>query len=96
MLNICSKANRKLTIISRMLKYFTFKEKRILVRSYFESQFKYFPLVWMFHRRPINNRINYLHERALRVIYDDSTFSFVSHLEREIIPFLFMIATFNN
>ena len=33
MLNICSKANRKLTILSRMFKYLTFEKKRILVRS---------------------------------------------------------------
>ena len=49
MLNICSKANRKLTILSRMSKYWTLNKKRILVRSYFESQFRYCPLVWMSH-----------------------------------------------
>ena len=64
MLNICSKANRKLTILSRMFKYLTFEKKRFLVRSYLESQYKYCPLVWMFHGRKINNRLNYSHERA--------------------------------
>ena len=83
MLNMCSKANRKLTILSRMFKYLTFEKKRILVSSYFESQFKYCPLVWMFHGRQSNNRINSLHERALKMIYDDSTSSFVSLLERD-------------
>ena len=33
MLNIFSKANRKLTILSRMFKYLIFEKKRILVRS---------------------------------------------------------------
>ena len=37
----------------------------------------------MFHRRQNNNRINFLHERASRMIYDDSTSSFVSLLERD-------------
>ena len=55
-----------------MFKYLTFEKMRILVRSY---------LVWMFHGRQINNRINCLHERTLRMIYD-STSSFVSLLER--------------
>ena len=81
--NICSKTNRKLTVLDRMFKYLTFEKKRILVRSYVGSQFKYYPLVWMFHGKQINNRINCLHERALRIIYDDSTSSFVSLLERD-------------
>ena len=37
----------------------------------------------MFHRRQNNNRIKCLHERALRMIYDDSTSSLVSLLERD-------------
>ena len=49
MLDICSKANRKLTILSRMLKYLTFEEKCFLVRSYFESQLSYCRLIRMFH-----------------------------------------------
>ena len=53
MLNICSKANGKLTILSRMFKYLTFEKKRFLVRSYLESQYKYCPLVWMFHGRKL-------------------------------------------
>ena len=83
MLNICSTANRKLTIPSRMFIYLTFEKYKILLRSYFESQVKYCPLVWMFHGRQINNRINFLYERALRMIYDDSTSSFVSLLVKD-------------
>ena len=83
MLNICNKANRKLTILSRVFKYLTSEKKRILVRSYFESQFKYCPLVWIFHGRQINNRIIFLHKKALRTIYDDSTSSFESLLEKD-------------
>ena len=37
----------------------------------------------MFHGRQINNRINLLHERALRMIYDDKISSFVSLLESD-------------
>ena len=45
MLKVCSKANRKLTILSRMFKFLTFKKRRVLIKAYFESQFKYCPLV---------------------------------------------------
>ena len=51
MLNVCSKANRKLIILSGMFKFLTFEKRRVLIKAYFESQFKYCPLVWMFHGR---------------------------------------------
>ena len=35
------------------------------------SQFRYCPLALMFHSRQINNNINNLHERALRVVCRD-------------------------
>ena len=82
MLNICSKANRK-PIVSGMFKYLAFEKKKIFLRTYFESQCKYYPLVWLFHVRQIKNRINFLHERAYRMIYNDSTSSFVSLSERD-------------
>ena len=38
------------------------------MKAFICSQFGYCPLVWMFHSRKINNRINSLHERALRIV----------------------------
>ena len=59
-----------------MLKFLSFKKRRVFIKVYFESQFKFCPLEWMFHGRQVNNKINRLHERALRMIYEYSTFSF--------------------
>ena len=67
-LNVCSKANRKLTILSRMYKFLTFEKRRKLIKAYFESHIKYFPLMWMFHGRQVINKINRLYVRALRMI----------------------------
>ena len=44
--------------------------------AFIESQFSYCPLIWMFHSRKLNKRINYLHERALRIVYNDYYSSF--------------------
>ena len=49
----------------------------------FESQFKYCPLVWMFHSREVNQRINRLHERALRLVYNDYSSTFEDLLEKD-------------
>ena len=59
------------------------EKKRVLIKAYFESQFKYCPLVWMFHGRQVNNKINCRHERALRMIYEDSTSPFDTLLEKD-------------
>lgn len=46
---ICLKAGRKLSALTRLLQYLSFKIKRMLLKSFFESQFNYCPLIWMFH-----------------------------------------------
>ena len=52
------------------------------MKSFFESQFGYCPLVWTFYSRGIN-KINHLHERALRIIYKDNTSTFEELLEKD-------------
>ena len=70
-LKLCSKANQKLSALSRMA-----NKRRTLFKAFVESQFKYCPIVWMFHSRRTNNKINRLHERALRIVYDDNVSTF--------------------
>ena len=45
------------------------------MKSFIESQFGYCPLVWMFHSRGLNNKIDRIHERALRITYNDKSSS---------------------
>ena len=48
----------------------------ILTKAFVESQFGYCPLIWMFHNRTLNNKINKLHERGLRLVYNDQKSTF--------------------
>ena len=68
--SLCNKANKKLTALIRLVKFLSFEKKRNLLKAFIESQFKYCPLIWMFHSRNLNNKINHLHERGLRLIYN--------------------------
>ena len=43
----------------------------------------YCPLVWMFRSSIVNNNINHLHERCLRVLYKGKTSSFKELLEKD-------------
>ena len=47
------------------------EKRRTLFKGFVDSQFNYCPLVWLFDTKELNNRINGLHERALRIIYQD-------------------------
>jgi len=80
---LCSRANKKLSALTRILNFLDLQKRKILLQSFFESQFKYCPLVWMFYGRKINTKINHLHERALRMIYNDYDTSFEGLLERD-------------
>ena len=69
--NICFKANQKLSVLSRSAGLLTFDRKPIIFKAFFESQFKYCHLIRVFCSRTANNRIDKLHEQALRLVYDD-------------------------
>ena len=53
------------------------------MKSFIESQFSYCPLLWMFHSRTLNNRINRIHKRALKIVYSDPNLSFEELLQRD-------------
>ena len=50
---------------------------------FYNSQFSYYPLIWMFHSRFINNKINRLHEGCLRIVYRDNQSTFEELLEKD-------------
>ena len=58
-------------------------KKRIIMKSFIESQFGYCPLIWMFHSRGLNNKINRIHERALRITYNDKLSSYGELLTKD-------------
>ena len=53
------------------------------MKSFILSQLGYCPLVWMFHSKTLNNRINRLHERALRLAYKDTSSNFQELLDKD-------------
>ena len=68
---LCKKASLKLNALARIAPFMNVSKKRIIMKSFIESQFGYCPLIWMFHSRGLNNKINRIHERALRITYND-------------------------
>ena len=65
MSSLCKKAGEKFSVLARLSSFMGSKHRRVLrIKSFIESQFGYFPLMWMFHSRRVNNKINHLHERS--------------------------------
>ena len=79
--NMCKKANLKLHALARISHLMDKEKLRLLMKAFIESQFQYCPLIWMFHSRSLNNKINRLHERALRLVYKDYNANFEELLE---------------
>ena len=77
---ICKKVNMKHHALARISKHQ--QELRRLLTA-LDSQFSYCPLIWMFHSRTLNNRINKSHETALRLVYKDSEYTFEQLLEKD-------------
>ena len=74
--SICNKANLKLHALSRISSFMSTIQRKVIMKAFILSQFNYCPLVWMFHSRELNNRINRIHERSLRLAYRDYFSSF--------------------
>ena len=74
--NLCKKASQKLHALIRVSRYMDKPQLELAMTSFVMSHFSYCPLVWMFHDRKSNNKINKIHERALRIIHKDSTSNF--------------------
>ena len=79
--NICRKASQKFHALARVAKYINSDKLRIIMKAFFDSQFNYCPLVWMFHSRTLNNKINRLHERTLRLVYKNQILIFQELLD---------------
>ena len=54
----------------------SFNQKKIIFNAFISSQFNYCPLIWLCHSRSLNNRINRIHERAFRIVFNDNISSF--------------------
>ena len=81
--NICNRVSRKLHALARVSKYMNIYKQRMTMKAFIASEFGYCPLLWMFHSRKLNSRVNKLNERALRIVYQDYASSFTELLEKD-------------
>ena len=80
---VCMKASQKLYALARVSNYMDTEKVKLIMRSFIMSHFSYCPLIWMFHDRAANSRINKIHERALRIVYRETESSFNELLAKD-------------
>ena len=76
-------SNQKIHGIARISKYMETEKIVLLMKTFIMSQFNYCPLVWMLHDRNLNDKINKMHLRALRIAYRDYKSDFETLLKRD-------------
>ena len=80
---ICQKANKELNALARVTNYLELPKRAILMNAFFKAPFNYCHVIWMFHSHSLNNKINRLHERCLRIIYNDKRSTFEELLAKD-------------
>ena len=80
---LCKKASQKVSAVARISSLMRFEQRKRIVNLFITSHFSHYPLVWMFHSRRLNNRIDHIHERALKIIYQDYNSSFKELLRKD-------------
>ena len=80
---INKKASRKVSVLSRILPFMDLTKRRLLMNSFFSSQFSNCPFIMMCHNRTVNSKINELHKRCLRITYNNKKSSFKELLETD-------------
>ena len=83
MSDLCKKAGRKTSALTRVTPFMGLSKKKLLMNAFFTSQFSYGPLIWMYHSRSNNRKINMLHERILKIIYNGKQSCFSELLNKD-------------
>ena len=73
----------KLNALASITPYINIQKPRTVMKSFVTFQFGYCPLIWVFHTRHLNNKVSSIHERALRITYQDNTLTFQELLNRD-------------
>ena len=81
--NFCAKASQKVNALCRVSSFMITNNKRLVMKAFTNSQFSYCPLKWINNFRTLNNKINRIHERSLRVVYNDKKATFKELLDKD-------------
>lgn len=65
--SLCTMECHKLHALAQIANYMNIKKRWCIIKVFFTSQLRFYPLVWMFHRRTLNHQINDIHKTSTEV-----------------------------
>ena len=71
--NLCRTAQYKFHALRRIRKYLTLDKAKLLGNAFIDSQFNYAPLIWMFCHKATYSKMQKIHHKSLKVIYQSDT-----------------------
>ena len=80
---VYDKASQKFNALSRISSYMNINHRKRIMKAFISSQFGYCPLDWFFCSRKVNNRMNRIQERTLRIVYKDYVSTLAQLLEKD-------------
>ena len=86
---LCKKASKKINALARVSQYMNLSKREILMNAFFDSEFKYCPLIWMCHGRTNKGKLTGSTKDALELFITINNHYLRSYLKR-IALFLFM------
>ena len=83
--NFCRIASYKLYTLRRIKKYLTQDQAKFLYNAFINSHFSYMPIIWMFCRKNQYLKIQRIHHRALKVVFNsDADYDELLQMSNEI------------
>ena len=82
---LCKNASQKLHTLSGISHYMDLNKSNNLMKAFMNAQFSYCSLIWMFHSHNLNNKINWMHEQTLTLVYQNNlSFSDLRDLDNSV------------
>ena len=79
---LCQKVCKKVSAFSGVVPYMDEKKRKIMYHTFITSNFNYCPLIWMFCGKTQDKKLDRVHKRALRILFNDYTTSFEELLQK--------------
>ena len=82
---LCRSAQYKLHALRRIRKYLTLDKAKLLGNAFIDSQFNYAPLIWMFCHKATYLKMQKIHHKYLKVIYQsDASYDDLLQLDNSV------------
>ena len=80
--NICKKPSQKINVLKRIGKLLNFESRKTIYYAFIMSNFNFFPLIWHFFSKGNTEKLEKVHFRALKFIFQDFNSTYDILLER--------------